>query len=207
MFPVTNLGRALLIPWSFLGILILGLVVFSIFHSVSDIGEQNVMRHHYEKSRERTVGRTVTTSLELERREIEMELARERHHAKHHAHRGSARSPATWNMQNRRSMFQLLQESSKSSSSSRAPSIMSGSSSGGGMLTRTLSFTTIHRKKQRVQLLREEKERFEAMRKIQLKTEEWKRWLRLGVTLSFFSIFWCVGAVVFWQTEQATLGE
>jgi potassium channel subfamily K len=55
-------------------------------------------------------------------------------------------------------------------------------------------------------LLREEKERFEEMRKIQLKNEEWKRWVRLSITLSLFAVFWCVGAVGFWATEKETLG-
>jgi potassium channel subfamily K, other eukaryote len=206
LYPTTNIGRALLIPWSFGGILILGLVVFSIFKSVSDMGEKNIMRHHFEKARERTLGRTVTTSLELERREIELELAKEREHTKHHhhSHRGSARSPAT--MQNRQTTFQLLQKASNSRrgsmSSTKAPSIMSMSST----LTRTMSMKTTFRRHKRVKLLREEKERFAAMRKIQLKNEEWKRWVRLAVTLGLFGIFWCVGAVGFWKTEQDTLG-
>src|ERR1700753_2420152 len=123
LYPQTNLGRALLIPWSFGGILILGLVVFSIFKSVSDMGEKNIMRHHYEKAREKTLGRTVTTSIELERREIELELERERahhhhhlfhhhhHHQHHHSSRGSARSPAS--MQNRKTTLDLLHKTSK----------------------------------------------------------------------------------------------
>jgi potassium channel subfamily K, other eukaryote len=203
LYPQTNLGRALLIPFSFGGILILGLVVFSIYKSITELGKKNVIRHHYERSRERTLGRTVTTSLELERKEIEMELARERAHAKH-AHRGSARSPAT--IQTRPTTFQLLNQTTLnrrgSMTSTRPPSIISTSSA----LSRTNSFKEGFKRKKRIRLLREEKERFEAMRKIQSKSEEWKRWVRLVISLTIFAVFWFVGAVGFWQTEKETLG-
>jgi hypothetical protein len=104
--PLTTAGRVLLVPYSFIGILILGLVITSIFRSVQEMGEKNIEHKHYEKQRERTVGRTVTSSLELERKEIEIEIARERAMAKQAA-RPSSRSPATFH-QNRTNMEFLL---------------------------------------------------------------------------------------------------
>jgi potassium channel subfamily K, other eukaryote len=84
LYPKTYLGQGLLIPYSIVGIIMLGLVITSIFRSVTEMGQKNIIRLHYEKERERVMGRTVTTSLELERREIELELARERAHDRHH---------------------------------------------------------------------------------------------------------------------------
>jgi potassium channel subfamily K, other eukaryote len=81
--------------------------------------------------------------------------------------------------------------------STRPPSIKSN-------LSRTSSFG-IHKKKDHILILREEKERFEAMRNIQKRAEAWKRWIRLSLSVTAFGIFWCVGAVVFWQVEQETL--
>lgn len=192
-------------PFTFGGILTLGLVVFSIFKSVNEIGEKNIIRQHYEKSRERALGRTVTTSLELERKEIEIELARERAQAKHAA-RSSSRSPAT--IQQKQSIYQMIKQSGSSSSGpgslnrSRAGSI----SSEPGSLARTTSFLGVVRKRKRIMLLKEEKERFEAMRHIQSKSDSWKRWLRLMVTFSVFAAFWLLGAAGFYKLEQQSLG-
>jgi potassium channel subfamily K len=57
-------------------------------------------------------------------------------------------------------------------------------------------------RKPRLLLLREEKDRFEAMRKIQHNTAKWKRWYALTVSVIAFSTLWCVGAVIFWQAEK-----
>ncbi|TLD32208.1 voltage-gated potassium channel [Venturia nashicola] len=62
-------------------------------------------------------------------------------------------------------------------------------------------------KQQKIIMLKEEKERFEAMRGIQKKSEAWRAWYRLTVTLTIFGVFWCVGAVFLWQAEAATLGQ
>jgi potassium channel subfamily K, other eukaryote len=207
MYPTDNVGRALLIPWSFGGILILGLVITSIFRSVQEMGEKNIIRHHYERKVGQIIGRTVTTSLELERREIELELAKERAHAKAAA-RPSARSPSSASlMLHRQSMFELLQQTNRlgsrqgSISSGRPGSLKSVDTS----LTRQSTHRSLH-KQSHILLLRKEKERFEAIRSIQEKSEIWKRWWRLSITLILFAIFWCVGALVFWCTERFTQG-
>ncbi|RVX70975.1 hypothetical protein B0A52_06133 [Exophiala mesophila] len=57
---------------------------------------------------------------------------------------------------------------------------------------------------QKVIIMREEKDRFDAMRKIQLNAKTWKKWYALMVSICAFGILWCIGAVVFWQAEQRT---
>ncbi|KEQ63278.1 voltage-gated potassium channel [Aureobasidium melanogenum CBS 110374] len=54
----------------------------------------------------------------------------------------------------------------------------------------------------RLLLLREEKDRFNAMRRIQQKTEKWKKWSSLFISTAAFSILWCIGAVIFWVAER-----
>jgi potassium channel subfamily K len=205
MYPITNVGRALIIPYSFGGILILGLVITSIYKSVEEMGEKNIMRHHYERQVEQTVGRTVTTSIELERREIELELAKERAHAKAAA-RPSARSPSSASlMLHRQTTFEILQHTSRLGTS-QAGSISTGRpGSIRSVLTRQSTARSMH-KQSTILLLREEKERFEAMRVIQKKSEIWKRWWRLSITIGMFAVFWCLGALVFWGTERVTQG-
>lgn len=58
----------------------------------------------------------------------------------------------------------------------------------------------------RLLLLREEKDRFDAMRRIQADSRRFKRWMALFWSVTTFLILWCVGAVVFWQTEKETQG-
>ncbi|KAH6629397.1 potassium channel-like protein [Boeremia exigua] len=56
----------------------------------------------------------------------------------------------------------------------------------------------------RLLLLKEEKDRFDAMRRIQADSRKYKKWMALFWSVTTFTILWCVGAVVFWQTEQNT---
>jgi potassium channel subfamily K len=157
-----------LVPYSFIGILILGLVISSIFRSVTEMGEKNIERNHYERQRMRTVGRTATSSLELERRQIEIELAHERSMAKAAA-RPSARSPATFQTRtnlefllHRKTTFDEMTQSQKlqrrDSSVSVSDTLKPGSikSSNTSLLGRTTTRQSTS-KKERILLLREEK--------------------------------------------------
>lgn len=47
----------------------LGLMISSITKFASELGTDKVLQRHVERSRSRTIGRTVTTSLELRERE------------------------------------------------------------------------------------------------------------------------------------------
>ncbi|KAF2418249.1 voltage-gated potassium channel [Tothia fuscella] len=190
LYPTEDVGRALLIPYSIGGIIMLGLMISAIYKSVQELGEQNIVRHHFEQQRAHTKKTTVRSSLELQRREIEDQINLERAMAKQAA-RPSSRSPAT-GMQYQSTLL------------SRKGSLVSGT--GGGDLSRVeTKLSTINRKHKRVVLLKEEKDRFEAMRHIQKKAQTWRNWYRLTATLAIFGIFWCVGAIFFWQAEKNTV--
>ncbi|KAF2667385.1 voltage-gated potassium channel [Microthyrium microscopicum] len=215
LFPTSTTGRVLMVPFSFIGILILGLVISSIFKNVREMGEKNVIRQHYERVRQKTVGRTVTSSFELERRQIEDELAHSRAQAKA-ASRSSGRSPATLAHSRQSQDFLLHRKNTLenlSRTNSGAPSVagsLNSQSRPASLKSRSDSFsrqvTRNTTRKQRIVLLREEKERFEAMRRIQSQSEKWKKWWRLAITFTVFGTFWCVGAVVFWCVEANTAG-
>jgi potassium channel subfamily K len=57
-------------------------------------------------------------------------------------------------------------------------------------------------KKPKILLLKEEKDRFDAMRQIQADSKKFRRWMALFWSVTTFSILWCIGAVVFWQAEK-----
>ncbi|OXV08119.1 hypothetical protein Egran_04117 [Elaphomyces granulatus] len=51
-------------------------------------------------------------------------------------------------------------------------------------------------------IMKEEKDRFNAMRAIQRETMQFKRWTSLAISFLAFIIVWCGGAAVFWQLES-----
>lgn len=67
----------------------------------------------------------------------------------------------------------------------------------------TISALTTSRRP-RLLVMREEKDRFDAMRAIQYETMRFRRWNDLIISLVVFAIVWTCGAVVFWQLEEMT---
>lgn len=51
-------------------------------------------------------------------------------------------------------------------------------------------------------VMREEKDRFDAMRAIQHETLRFRRWTSLILSLMAYGIVWCCGAAVFWRLES-----
>jgi len=58
----------------------------------------------------------------------------------------------------------------------------------------------------RLVVLREEKDRFTTMRRIQATNEKFKKYTTLTFSLGFLILIWIVGAITFWQLEQGTQG-
>ncbi|KAJ5356105.1 Ion transport 2 [Penicillium concentricum] len=59
----------------------------------------------------------------------------------------------------------------------------------------------------RIIVMREEKDRFDAMRRIQYDTMRFRRWNNLVISIVAFGIVWSCGAVVFWKLEGWTYFE
>ncbi|KAJ5757600.1 uncharacterized protein N7511_006294 [Penicillium nucicola] len=59
----------------------------------------------------------------------------------------------------------------------------------------------------RLLIMREEKDRFDAMRRIQYDTIRFRRWNDLIISIVAFGIVWTCGAIVFWQLEQMSYYE
>lgn len=56
----------------------------------------------------------------------------------------------------------------------------------------------------RLLIMREEKDRFDAMRAIQYDTMRFRRWNDLFISIIAFALVWTCGAVVFWKLEDIT---
>lgn len=59
----------------------------------------------------------------------------------------------------------------------------------------------------RLLVMREEKDRFDAMRAIQYDTMRFRRWNDLFISIIAFALVWTCGAVVFWRLEEMTYFE
>jgi potassium channel subfamily K, other eukaryote len=187
LYPTSDTGRGLVFPYSVGGIIMLGLMVSSITKFAGEIGQDNVIRRHVERSRARTVGRTVTSSLELEHRTTLQE-----------GERPVISAPFPMQQQEQRqTTIQIADNSVEDLKKQRR------GGTGLQSLRRVVSMGSQQRpKKTKLLLLREEKDRFDAMRHIQLDTAHFKRWSALFMAVIAFGLLWCVGAVVFWVCEQ-----
>ncbi|KAI9663088.1 MAG: Potassium channel [Bathelium mastoideum] len=201
--PTDDVGRGIVFPYSVGGIIMLGLVISSISNFTSELGKDKVVKGHVERARVRTVGRSVTDSLELEERVGT-------HVAHPHLHRPPMPTPdrrrssitAPFDLRERARTLRYADEEEQTSgqlqtSTPRKPHRQ-------GTLNLNLKrVTSLPRiRKPKTILLREERDRFNAMRQIQKSTLQFKRWAALTMSVTSFSILWCVGAVVFWQVEQ-----
>jgi len=64
------------------------------------------------------------------------------------------------------------------------------------------AIATARRPRPRINIMREEKDRFDAMRRIQHDALRFRRWNDLVISVVAFAIVWSCGAAVFWRLEQ-----
>lgn len=168
----------------------LGLMVSSIAKFAGELGSNNVIRKHVERSRARTVGRTVTTSLEMEHRTTLQEGERP-------VISSPISPPIDASKPGRSTTFDLPNTGIKRAGT--FPTLRK-------VATLASSATTRRPRQPRLILLREEKDRFDAMRHIQADTARFKRWSSLVISVLVFAIIWCMGAFVFWRCEKDIQG-
>ncbi|KAI4716294.1 voltage-gated potassium channel [Aureobasidium sp. EXF-10727] len=189
LYASSNIGRGLVMPYAVGGIIMLGLIVTSLTTFAAELGEDNIVQKHIERTRTRTIGRSFTSSIELRERE---ELAL--------GPRPTISRP--FDPVHRSIVFAEDAPQSRDNDSNQDQGPFS-------MLRRTATIPlTVLRpaRKPRLLLLREEKDRFNAMRRIQQKTQKWKKWSGLCISVSAFSILWCIGALIFWIAERRVQG-
>ncbi|KAK3069558.1 Potassium channel [Teratosphaeriaceae sp. CCFEE 6253] len=185
LYPTSDVGRGLVFPFSVGGIIMLGLMVSSISKFAGEIGAEKVIRRHVERTRVRTIGRTVTSSLELEHRRT-----------MHGDERPVISFPMPLEQPDRPKTIKIAEAPGEPKTHRRT----------GTGLQRVVSMTVqvARPRKPKLLLLREEKDRFAAMRHIQHDTAQFKRWSALAMSIIAFGVLWCCGAMVFYFSEQTT---
>lgn len=184
LYPHGDLGRGLVFPYSVLGIIMLGLVITSISKFASELSEDKIIRRHFDRQRNRTLERSITNLEELQK--IESRRDARPTALGRHIKISEPFNPREFDMarvDTERTLF-------SGRKLSVAPPVR----------RRTFG------KEQTLLILRNEKDKFDAMRAIQHSTHRFKRWYSLSLSFIAFGILWCVGAVVFWQVEKDAQG-
>ena len=163
--PAKDVGRGLVFPYSVGGIIILGLMVSSIRSFAQELGSTHVVKSHVEKQRSNTFRRTATTDTEFERLQL--------HNWDGHGHPPIS---APFHPEKRTVTFDTKGE--------EKPSIHHTHVRKSKTKRVTTGIKKIGRaRKPKILMMREEKDRFDAMRKIQQNTHSFKRYSALTMSV------------------------
>lgn len=157
----------------------LGLMMSSILTFARDLSRTNVIQRRLQRSRQQTAARTVRSSSEAERVLVFASPPR-------------ARVASATTSQN----AALARRLNDTPLGERARPLKRTDAG-------QMSVKSQHsRFRVKLQILREDEERFDEMRKIQKSTARFKKWSLLVTSLSALVSLWLIGAAVFWQLEK-----
>lgn len=208
--PINDVGRGLVFPYSVGGIIILGLMISSIRGFAQELGSTHVIHAHAEKKRTHTLNRTATNDMEFH--ELEQRFLAKLHHKQPPPRISEPVDPVPYNPTDRAITFKDLEkgeppplwsgprEEPNQKNHHEHPTSVNPLTAGMKRLVRVGS------RKPKILMMREEKDRFDAMRRIQTETHTFKKYTALTMSVIAFGILWCVGAVGFWQAEKHTQG-
>lgn len=189
LYPTSNVGRGIVFPYSIGGIIMLGLVVSSLSKFAKELGSENVVRRHREKIRQRTKARSIAVDRPIALKALGT------------ADRRLISAPFNATDVSRPEMTKASHDTDKVDAEPHSHSEPLSAIGKVGSWVHPQRRST---RKPRLLLLREEKDRFDAMRQIQTNTHRFKSWYRLFLSVTAFAILWCGGAAVFWQAEKNT---
>ena len=207
-------GRGLVFPYAIFGIIFLGLMIKSIRKFAIGMSKDNIIRKHQVHARDQAASRSVTTEKELRdrlglppqresnarkmsyfpRQSSAAAIAARRNSLEQYGHFDVRGRTVTFH--DNRARGPLLR---KGTNRPNTPLKGDGSESDD---PQKRSLAGRARRGERLLLLKEEKDRFDAMRDIQESTHKFKRYYALSMSVVAFGILWCVGAVVFWYAER-----
>jgi potassium channel subfamily K len=222
-----DVGRGLVFPYSVIGIIFLGLMINSIRKFAIGMSKDKVIRKHQLQKREETFSRTVTSENELRDRlglpprrdSMEMRrataMSRKITDGQVNANsllkgRDSLDQYGHFDVKGRTIKFHENKGHAGGGGRGGAGRKSSHSfkkalSRDAKVQARSLGSTAKARQSARnakLVLLKEEKDRFEAMREIQSNTHKFEKYFALSMSVFAFGILWCVGALIFMYAER-----
>ena len=222
LVPPNNKGRGFVFPYAVIGIIFLGLMINSIRKFATSMSKEKVIKAHQLHERERTFGRSVTSEKELRDR---LGLPPRKDSDARRPSSAIRRQSTVGTLKDRRTSLEQYghfdvhgRTITFHEHKSKAPAGGGGRGGAGrahkpkAPLSRDAKMQMraagkgAHARRQnrreKLILLKEEKDRFEAMREIQSNTSRFKQYYALAMSLLAFGILWCVGAAVFMAAEH-----
>lgn len=169
-----DVGRGLVFPYSVGGIIILGLMVSSIRAFAQELGSTHVIKSHVEKKRTHTFDRTATTDSEFEY----LKAQRLRKHDGRHDKTQKPIISAPFDLHKRTVAFDLEKGEGPSPNQTHNKNTRISSMAAGMKRLRRAGS-----RQPRILMMKEEKDRFDAMRKIQYSTHKFKRYSALTMSV------------------------
>jgi potassium channel subfamily K, other eukaryote len=215
-------GRGLIIPYAVFGIIFLGLMINSIRNFAASMSRDKIIKAHELHERERTFSRTVTSENELrdrlglpprrrsDTRRPQTAKSSPMGEAFRRDRLGSLSQYGHFELQGRTITFHEHKASARGgnrggagrTNSAKAVKPLSRDEKARAYSVANSVQTKRADRRKKLLLLKEEKDRFDAMREIQQHTNRFKQYYALAMSTLAFSILWCVGAVIFMITEQ-----
>ena len=169
-YPTNDKGRGLIFPYSVGGIVILGLMVGSIRRFAQEIGHDKLIKAHVERRRVATIGRSVTTDSEFEER-AKLKFARDVYRE------GDQRPPPDPNERS------VTFETGNKEDPGAAQKEFGKPNKRQTFSNRVKALRYVRTRKPKLLLLREERDRFNAMRHIQKGTKKYKSYYALTMSV------------------------
>jgi hypothetical protein len=221
-----NAGRGLVLPYSVIGIIFLGLMINSIRKFASGMSQDKVIRKHQSTMRANTFGRSVTSEKELRER-LGLPPRRESEPGRRNSRRpSSVRKDSNANsligrrtsleqyghfdIHGRTVTFHEKKAHDRGgrggagrahTHKAKGPPLSRDAKMAQRKANRGKENQRVNRREKLI-LLKEEKDRFDAMREIQANTNKFKQYYALSMSFLAFGILWCVGAAVFMVAER-----
>ncbi|KAI1640269.1 hypothetical protein F4809DRAFT_648060 [Biscogniauxia mediterranea] len=208
--PSTDTARRFFFVYELIGITQLGLVISRISRHMSSISTDKITKRHQARAREHTVGRAVTSEKELRER-LGLPQGRKTGSAGQHAGRRSTLAKyGKFKVAGNIVTFEGRRnpEAAGAGHDDQEPTRARREETPGQreqalVLSHTrLSHIMQRDQRQRLLVMKEERDRFNAMREIQAETRRFKQYYALVMAAFASALLWCVGALVFMLAEQ-----
>lgn len=214
-----TLGRGLIFPYSVIGIIFLGLMISSIRKFAIGLSKDNVVKKHQSHVRERTLGRSVTNEKEIRERlglpprktsdvRRPSDIRRMSTITSASGRRESLAQYGHFDIRGRTIVFHNKKSHAGGGGrggAGRSHKPKTALSRDAKMQERAAGKRTEARRARRREkliLLKEEKDRFDAMREIQERTKKFGAYWALSMSVFAFGVLWCIGALVFMYAEH-----
>lgn len=218
--PKTIAGRGFLFFYVPIGIIQLGLVISRIARFASSISSDNIVKKHRDRHRTMTIDRSVTSERELRERLglRSMPPRRASTGSAPLSRSGSLSGLSRYGKFQQRGRTLVFAEHKPALQRARTLGEEAGEEEDHNQpgrrlsrvptlrdITRGFKSSTRWRRRQRLLILKEDEDRFDAMRAIQKETSRFKSYTALMLSIIVFALLWLLGGVIFMLTEARLL--